>query len=406
MLALVFASFPLPALALPKDDQDALTYDGPRFDPNVYGLGGACSTGGGTGGPNGTVPANWTLGQPANSENAAKRQVNLMKAMMADYGFTPRQAAGVIGNFVVESGGAYLPPDVNEGGRHGPPAFRGGYGWAQWTGSRQRTFIDYAVKKKYMASRNVNATDAADYAYLKHELNTGYKETVRDLKIQTTIEGAVVSWERTFEKAGVPAIGARGTAARKAYENYQKLAGTTEPTNNEDTDPATTDCTQAGIVGDVAFPLLGSKKVVKNPSMFKNGTASRGGHPYIAFDILANTGTPVIAFMSGVVTRMSHDKCGGRLIGVYNKESGIVISYLHTAPEPGIKEGAQIKLAQQIATVGNKTIGCGTPHLHIDGFRGKMRAACKREGCSPENAAKFVDIGPQLYKTFQELPDN
>jgi murein DD-endopeptidase MepM/ murein hydrolase activator NlpD len=361
---------------------------------------------GSDGSPTSTVPTDFTLG-PLN--NAETRQVALMQALIADYDLSPAQAAGIVGNFMHESAGTAtaarrLPPDVNQGDTTGaPPKFSGGYGWAQWTGPRQRTFINFAVQNGYMASDRVRATDAANYAYLRHELDsTAYASTITELRKQTTPEAAAISFEATFEKAGVPALDKRTAGARAAYEAFTGGSGaTTIGTGAACGAPVGS----AGIVGDVAFPLLGTKKVVKNPGMFRDGTADRGGHPYIAYDILADPGTPVAAFMSGRVTRISSDRCPGRLIGIYNEEADVIVSYLHLAMNNHVAAGTTVKAGDRIGVVGSSANGCGTPHLHIDVAQGSSRPGCSRLSCPAQNANRFVDIGRQLYETYQALPN-
>ncbi len=161
----------------------------------------------------------------------------------------------------------------------------------------------------------------------------------------------------------------------------------------------------ASIVGDTAFPLKGTKAVVTNPGMFANGTASRSGHPYIAFDILSTSGTPVVAFMSGTVVSVGNDKCGGRAIEVYNKENNKTITYMHMNTSSMVTKGQQLNLGQQVGVVGSAANGCGTVHLHIDAVQGSSRPFCKRENCPVANQQFFRDIGPQLFNTFQALPN-
>ena len=403
-------------IAAPEKDQDAAIYDYVYYDEVEYGLPENCSAGVPVGiGPGATtkVPTNFNLGS-----GASQRQVSLIKSLMTDYGLTAMQAAGVVGNFVIESAntseaGALLPPNINQGDSSpAPPKFSGGYGWAQWTGSRQRTFIDYAVKNGYMASSSAIATDAADYAYLKSELNSGYTSTITDLKKQTSPENAALSWERTFEKAGSPKLDQRSTAARTAYNYYVGGGNSGNEGGAEAPDPTGAACNPNGtgepaIVGNYAFPLLGTKRVVKNPGMFHDNTADRGGHPYIAFDILANPGTQVVALMGGVVTHIGTDRCPGRLISVYNKEANLVISYLHmnTDEKTHVAQGTTVTPGAKIGLVGAASNGCGTPHLHIDAAAGQVRPGCSRLNCPVANSSKFRDIGPQLYQTFQKLPN-
>ena len=333
----------------------------------------------------------------------AERRVNLMRALIQDYGLTPEQAAGPVGNFMHESGGFNLPPDVNEGGTPGPPAFSGGYGWAQWTGGRQTAWIDgFAVPNGYMASRNEHATDAANYAWLKEELGASYTSTIPELKNQNSPEDAAVSFEDTFENAGVPALTERKANARQAFNEYNESEG--GGTGGDS--PGGGGCGgSGGIVGDVAFPLGPTKSVVLNPGMFADGTADQGGHPYIAFDILANPGTQVRAFASGTVNTLSRDICGGRLIGVYNAEEDFIVSYLHNSYSNHRGEGTTLQPADDLALVGEAELGCGTPHLHIDAMHGDSRDSCSRDSCSDEVRSLFIDIGPQLFETYQALPD-
>lgn len=368
---------------------------------------GNCGAGGGAG-ANIDVDQGFSLGT-----DPVERRVNLMKALIRDYGLTPEQAAGIIGNFMAESGGHHLPPDINEGGVQGPPAFSGGYGWAQWTGGRQRGFIDFAVANGYMASASVNATDAANYAWLKEELNTGYQSTITELKNQSTPEDAAKSFEETFERARVPSLHIRQPNARQAYEEYMASEGGGSGGGGSDIGGGSSSggggCAggggSGGIVGDVAFPLGPTKSVVLNPNMFADGTADQGGHPYIAFDILADPGTQVRAFAAGTVNTLSRDVCGGRLIGIYNAEEDFIVSYLHNSYENHLAEGATVQPADSVSLVGTAAQGCGTPHLHIDAMRGDQRAACSRSSCPDSVKALFIDIGPQLFDTFQALPD-
>lgn len=350
-----------------------------------------CQCSGSGGAANLSVAMDFSLGS-----GDVERRVNFMKALISDYGLTPEQAAGPTGNFMAESGGADLPPDINEGGHKGPPAFHGGYGWAQWTGGRQHSFIDFSVASGFMASESVNATDAANYAYFKKELSEGYTSTIDELKLQSSPEDAAVSFEATFEKAGVKKLDVRSRNARQAYEEYLRGGGN-----------ASGSCGSGGsCVDDHCFPLLTTKSGVNNPEIFANGTTNRGDHPYIAFDIYADTDTEVAAFEAGVVNSISTDRCGGTLISIYNEAKDRTTSYMHLSASDHIEDGAEVTPGQRIAKVGTLANACDTvEHLHIDTIDGHTRLGCSREGCSASTKALFQDIGPQLYETFQRLPD-
>lgn len=386
----------------------------------------ACQSAVSTGGPavgvsGGTVPTNFSLG-PLN--DGAQRRVNLMKALMADFGLTPAQAAGPVGNFAHESGGSNLPPDVNErlagqGGGSGPPrrviagTNTGGYGWAQWTGSRKTAMVENAIKGGYMASWSVNGTDGANYAYLKKELSEGYKTTISRLKATATPEDAAVSFESTYEKAGKPALTPRKKYARQAFDEYTRAnGGAAAPVEGVPgaTPASATSCgpdtASPGPVSanGTAFPLIGGKAVVKNPGIFRNSTTDRAGHPYIAYDILANPGTPVAAYTDGTVNMVGNDRCGGRMITAYNKQQDITYSYMHMALNSEVAKGATITPGQRIGVVGSAANGCGTPHIHIDAIKGSARLGCSRISCASSTKALFTDIGPQLFTNFQALP--
>jgi len=411
-LTLIVVTPPTVLHAWTTNDLNTYQTKYPWYNPND-----TCgnAAGGGGGPANLTVGKDFSLGPLTDSVG---RRVNLMKALMSDYHLTPEQAAGPVGNFMAESGGINLPPDINEGEHVGaPPKFSGGYGWAQWTGPRQVSFINYVTPPSnpaYMASKSEHANDAANYAWLKKELNESQKVTIDAISKTSSPEDSAVAFEAAFERAGNKVLDTRKTNARQVYQEYQgkgTAQGSTGTGGGASTGSGGAGCTGpsstgTGIVGKYAFPLIGSKKVVLNPGMFRNGTADRGGHPYIAFDILANPGTPVAAFLSGTVTEVTTDKCPGRMISIYNAESDLVVSYLHMDMQGNAALGATVTAGQQVGKVGPPANGCGTPHLHIDVAAGKTRPGCRREDCPAANAAKFRDIGPQLFQTYQVLPNN
>lgn len=343
--------------------------------------------------------------------NPKERRVNLVKALRASFGLTAAQAAGPVGNFVRESGGEDIPPDVNQGGVKGPPNGSGlGYGWAQWSGGRKTAFVNFIKDNGYVDEKG-HATDAGNYAFLTHELSTGYKSTITELKKQKTPEEAAVSFEATYEKAGVPALSDRTKAARQAFNEYNGTDG-----GDASEDPASENFTPlegcasgeaGGAVGSadygqVVFPLAGNKSVVKNPGMFNNGDTDRGGHPYIAYDILANTGTEVVAFAAGTVTYTSVDRCGGKFLSIWNDQAKLAITYMHLSSH--IPEGKSVKPGDNVGVVGSTAQGCTVPHLHIDSSTDKIRQPCSRNSCPVAN--HFRSIGKELYDAYQALPGN
>lgn len=347
-----------------------------------------------------SISENFSLGT-----DEKERRVNLIKALMSDFGLTAEQAAGPVGNFMTESAGTVtearkLPPDVNQGEVQGaPPNGSGlGYGWAQWSGGRKTSFVDH-INSTGFKTQAGNATDAADYSYLVKDLNGSYKSTVTELKKQGSPEQAAVSFEATFERAGRPVLEERKRHAREAFEDYESSNG---GSGGGATDSSGCGTSASANFGEVAFPLKGSKSVVKNPGMFHNGTTDRGAHPYIAYDILADPGTEVVAFASGTVTYESSDRCGGLFITIWNEQARLGVTYMHLSDH--IKKGDKVEPGDHVGTVGSATHGCGTPHLHIDAATDKIRQGCSRNGCSIQS--HFRSLDKELFETFQALPGN
>ena len=373
-----------------------------------------------------TVPTNFSLGT-----GVPERPLNLMKNLMNDYQLTPEQAAGIIGNFMHESGGDNLPPDNNEGQIppiSSPPngnfVSGGGYGWAQWTGPRKRTFLNYAIQHGYMSSMSVPATDGANYAYLKHELATTESATIPAVKRTISVYDATAAFEANFERAGKPAIDSRAAAANRLMSWYrggpvETTPGTPSPSpGGGNTNPAPvsmSDCvtsvgsvagsTSSGTLGATTFPLANARSVVTNSEIFSNGTTKKSQHPYTSYNIKAATGTPVLALISGTVTKVAQDSCPGRVISIFNKDNNVVVSYsqLSMNASTHLKAGDIVKAGDKVGVIGTSREGCSTAHLHIDAAKGTSRPNCNRQSCAREDAAKFIDIGPDLFKAWEGL---
>lgn len=355
-------------------------------------------------------------------EDKRLRPVNLLVQMMADFNLKDYQAAGVIGNFMHESGGKHLPPDVNQGDTTGAPptpVYTSGnaYGWAQWDGGRKKAFVDFSVENGYMASRQVSATDAANYAYLSHELTqTAEKAVLAPLQKAKNVGEAATVWLDVFERAGsrVPEI--RINYGNEVLNAYRKGTGVNETSPGETTETGSTTedaCDnpespvgsgESANFGEIAFPLSGTQSIVKNPNIFANGDTSQGGHPYIAYDILTPKGTDVIAFASGKVTYTSTDRCNVKFLTIWNEQAKLGITYMHLSDH--IPNGTTVKAGDHVGTIGKGSgdPGCEVEHLHIDASTDKIRQACSRLSCSIQS--HFREIGKDLYTTYQALPKN
>lgn len=357
------------------------------------------------------VPASFSLG----TDNAT-RAVQLAKQLKLDFSLTDSQAAGIVGNFMHESGGAHLPPDINEGlaGRapySGPPAFKGGYGWAQWTAGRQKVFIDYAIKNGYMASANEHANDAANYAYFKYELTNTEITTIPAVAKTTTARDAAIAFEAKFERAGTPLMDSRIKFAEQLEVALRTGTGISDtPTT---TPLPTQSCIDAGgglptggqVFDSVVFPLKANQSDIQNRKIFHDGTTERAGHPYIAYDILAKAGTIVVALADGKVSSVRADGSMGGNITVYNEAKGLHVYYTHMRPLPSLKVGDTItpgmRLGELLSVKQYPKINAD--HLHIDAGQGEIRLSCSRS--NPDGAAckTRVNIGPDLFNAWETL---
>lgn len=127
-----------------------------------------------------------------------------MTHLQKDFNLTPNQAAGIVANLWYESGG--MNPNMNEGMHAGAPTSNmgQGYGIAQWTGSRKQEFLDFAARN-HMNPSSVEA----NYAFLKHELQTTHSDAIRAVKSTGTAKEATLQFCNVFERPGVLALNAR-----------------------------------------------------------------------------------------------------------------------------------------------------------------------------------------------------
>lgn len=133
----------------------------------------------------------------------------LLSDLQKDYGLTPPQAAGVVGNLMHESGGFNSLQEI----KPLVPGSRGGYGYAQWTGPRRNAF------ESYTSSNKLDPTSyEANYGFLKHELATDPYErrqfdTVK--RAQTAAEAARLI-SQNFLRPGIPHMDSRVNYANQA----------------------------------------------------------------------------------------------------------------------------------------------------------------------------------------------
>jgi hypothetical protein len=166
------------------------------------GAGGAVSPGGGADSP---------VGKFKGSTFSTKAP-GVMRQLMADFGLTREQAAGILGNLGHESAGFRQMQEQ----RPMIPGSRGGWGWAQWTGPRRRAF------EKWVAERGLDPkSDEANYGFLRHELQTSQRGALAAVKRQSSAMGAMQAFELEFERSGVKAWGSRQKWTQRALDAFK-----------------------------------------------------------------------------------------------------------------------------------------------------------------------------------------
>jgi len=146
----------------------------------------------------------------------------IASSLISRLNLTPAQAAGVVGNFMRESG-AEVNPRINEGGAIGAPARKGGYGIAQWTGPRQDALIRFAGSAEKAGDLGVQID------FLIRELRTSEGGALRSLRNARTPEEAAKVFERDFERSGIKALDERQRNARQFFNSFAQGASSGAP---------------------------------------------------------------------------------------------------------------------------------------------------------------------------------
>lgn len=148
---------------------------------------------------------------PPASAGFAKRGRWLIDHLSVDLGISENQAAGIVGNVGFESAGLTTLQERD------PIAGRGGYGWAQWTGTRRQAYESWCAKRAIDP-----ASDEANYGFMLVELEGDYDYLIRDLKQKATLEDCVFLVGRLYEtpygttETHLPGYSGRLTYAQRA----------------------------------------------------------------------------------------------------------------------------------------------------------------------------------------------
>jgi plasmid maintenance system antidote protein VapI len=164
------------------------------------------------GGGNGIIPASYSSSREVVG-SLADRGKTVMDALIKGLGLTPAQAAGIASNLAAESG---ISP-INEA-HPLIPGSRGGFGIAQWTGSRRNDF------ERWCAENGMNPTSLdANVQFLMYELKNKYGGVLNNVMRSQTARDAARAFF-PFESGGSPFLqhheGDHSAFADKLLENY------------------------------------------------------------------------------------------------------------------------------------------------------------------------------------------
>ena len=177
-------------------------------------------------------------------------------------GFTSAQTAGLIGNFVVESGADPInPAAVQYGG--GP-----GRGIAQWEGSRRDALYAYA-NSRGLAWYNLQLQ--LDFVWKEFMGPESYAYS--KLKATTTVSGAAVAVRQYYERPSVHADQARINAANSIYSRY---SGSNPPPVGSETSFPTLKAgtTNAAATRTLQYLLRSKGYSITVDGLYGNGTTS------------------------------------------------------------------------------------------------------------------------------------
>lgn len=200
------------------------TLAGPSTFPPGGGSGsGGSSGGGGSGGGTGTgtqggTGNNYPTPQPVSgvpTGNANSAHIKIAFDYFVSAGFTPEQAAGLVGNFMQESGANLNTGAVGDGGTS--------YGIAQWHNER------WTALRNFASSQGLDPGSIdAQVRFVVHELNTSHASVGRALRNATTVQEAamIVSAKYEIPAAQYANNGGRVANAQLVFKTHASNRGT------------------------------------------------------------------------------------------------------------------------------------------------------------------------------------
>lgn len=115
--------------------------------------------------------------------------------------------------------------------------------------------------------------------------------------------------------------------------------------------------------GQLLIPVEG----IAVTALVDNFTQPRGERLHEALDIIAPTGTPVVAAAEGTVEKLFISKDGGNTVYVRSPDGALMYYYAHLdSYAPGLAEGQFVRAGDRIGGVGSTgNANPAVPHLHF-----------------------------------------
>lgn len=262
---------------------------------------------------------------PAGSTENAKKAFEYFKSQ----GWSPEQAAGIVGTMQMESGANLDPNAYNEAG-----GGNGAWGIAQWRADRQ-------VGEKPMKALGVRTLRGTSFEqqlqYVQWELNNSEKGAGDALKKASTVDEAVrIFLERYERAAGHEAkYGQRLSNAYAVYNNVSSQAA--------------------------------SGKQGRVTSSFGMRTLNGVTRMHEGIDIGAEHGSSVHAYGNGRVVRAGTMSGYGNVVDI-DHQNGYVTRYAHLS-SINVSVGSSVSENDVIGRVGSTGRSTG-PHLHFEVIQG------------------------------------
>ncbi|MEJ7751136.1 MAG: M23 family metallopeptidase [Thermoleophilaceae bacterium] len=115
------------------------------------------------------------------------------------------------------------------------------------------------------------------------------------------------------------------------------------------------------------FPVAGEYNLGQDGARFG---ASRSGRSHEGQDVMARTGTPLLAMADAVVIETGDDGARGNYVALYDPVARRTYVYLHMLHPSRVKEGARVRSGEWVGGVGC-TGSCFGDHLHLEVRRGR-----------------------------------